>query len=52
MTVKLFYCSRCRTETNHRQNDDKTWTCRVCGHIVSAQNAEIAIVFKQEGGTK
>ena len=52
MTIKLFWCSRCRTETNHRENDDQTWTCRVCGHVVSRENAEIAIVFKAEVGKK
>lgn len=51
MTTKLFYCSRCKTETNHREQDNGTYICRVCGHVVSRENAEIAILFRGEGYT-
>ena len=45
MTIKPFYCSCCRKETDHRENEDGTWTCCVCEHIVTARNAEIAILY-------
>lgn len=48
--IALFWCSRCKTETIHRKQDDGSWTCSVCGHNVSAENAEIAIVYREKSG--